>query len=504
MYNRFVKSILRKTLPVFIIIFWVLMMGLLVKQELIDERKTAAYKPFLSKDKLLSDQWKGIYFNDSPVGFVHTSIEPYTFEKGGSGYRILNDTRMNFMLLRQRSRVWFEAEVFVDEGYRLRTFDFSLSSGVHEMGVSGKVIAGGFMEVEIDSQGKISKKRIELPQDEGVVVASIVSPFHSFGELKVGKHYSIKVFNPFTLELESLSLDVTGKEKTTHKGEEVESFIVKSDYRGLEQTSWVSPDGEIIREETGMGWVLLNEDADIVSRMRESSSGKDIELAELVSVPSNVELRKGVKYIRVIMDGVGEGFDLESRRQKIVERKGTSKVIEINSDSADIEEALSLPVDGMREFLEPTDFIQSQDDDIRALAASIVGREKNTLLAAQKINQWLFKNIYKVPVVSIPSAIDVLKTREGDCNEHTVLFAALARAAGIPAKINVGLVYTDGRFYYHAWPGVYVGQWVEMDPTFGQDIADASHIKLLEGDISRQLDIVKLLSKIKLEVIEQR
>ena len=57
------KLILRKLLPVLIIIFWVLMMGLLVKQELIDEGKTAAYKPFLSKDKLLSDQWKGIYFN---------------------------------------------------------------------------------------------------------------------------------------------------------------------------------------------------------------------------------------------------------------------------------------------------------------------------------------------------------------------------------------------------------------------------------------------------------
>ena len=250
-------------------------MGLLVKQELIDEGKTAAYKPFLSKDKLLSDQWKGIYFNDSPVGFVHTLIEPFAYEKGGSGYRILNDTRMNFMLLRQRSRVRFEAEVFVDDAYRLRSFDFSLNSGVHEMGVSGKVIAGGFMEVEIDSQGKISRKKIKMPQEEGVVVASIVSPFHSFGELKVGNHYNLKVFNPFSLELESLALDVTAKEKTMYNGEEIDAYVVKSDYRGLEQTSWVSPEGEIIREETGMGWVLLQEDAGIVSRMRESSFGKD-------------------------------------------------------------------------------------------------------------------------------------------------------------------------------------------------------------------------------------
>ena len=498
------RSILRKSLPVLIVIFWALMMGLLVRQELIDEGKTAAYKPFLSKDRLLSDQWMGIYFNDSPVGSVHTSIEPYAFEKGGSGYRILNNTRMNFMLLRKRSLVRFEAEVFVDDGYRLRNFDLSLSSGAHEMGISGKVVPGGFMEVEIDSMGRISKKKIRLPQEEGLIVANIVSPFHSFGELRVGKRYSLKVFDPFSLELESLALEVTGKEKTMYKGEEIEVYVVKSDYRGLEQTSWVSPEGEIIREETGMGWVLLKEDAGIAGRMSGSASGKDIELAELVSVPSNVELHKGVEHIRVIMDGAGEGFDLESQRQRVVGRRGEGRIIEINSMTIDMAEARALPIDGMREFLQPSDLIQSGDDDIRALAARIVGGEKNSLLAAKKINQWLFKNIYKVPVVSIPSAIDVLKTREGDCNEHTVLFAALARAAGVPAKVNVGLAYADGRFYYHAWPAVYVGQWVEMDPTFGQDIADAGHIKLLEGGISRQLDIVKVLSKIKLEVTEQR
>lgn len=480
------------------------MMGLLLKQELVDERGTAAYKPLLSKDRLLSDQWMGIYFKDSPVGFVHTAVEPYTFERGRSGYRILNDTRMNFILLRKRSRVWFDAEVFVDESYKLKTFKFSLSSGAHELGVSGEVLAGGFMEVEIDSRGRISKKRVELPQEEGVIIANIVSPFHSFGELKVGKRYNLKVFNPFSLELESLTIDVTGREKTVHNNQEVDAYVVKSDYRGLEQTSWVSPEGEIIREETGMGWVLLKENENIVSRLRQTASGEEVELAKLVSLPSNVALRKGVEYVRVMLEGIGEGFDLESRRQRVIGTEDGSRLIEIKSAPVDTDKALSLPVEGMPEFLEPSDFIQSGDEEIRELAAKIVDGEKNSLRAAIKINQWLYKNIYKVPVVSIPSAIDVLKSREGDCNEHTVLFAALARAAGIPAKVNVGLAYTDGRFYYHAWPGVYVGEWVEMDPTFGQDIADAAHIKLLEGDISRQLDIVKLLSKIKLEVIEQR
>lgn len=125
-------------------------------------------------------------------------------------------------------------------------------------------------------------------------------------------------------------------------------------------------------------------------------------------------------------------------------------------------------------------------------------------MAAKKINNWVYKNIKKTPVVSIPSALDVLATMEGDCNEHTALFAALARSVGLPVKINVGLAYMEGSFYYHAWPSVFVGFWVDMDPTFGQDIADAAHIKFIDGDINRQLDIVRLIGKIKLEVIDYK
>ena len=50
----------------------------------------------------------------------------------------------------------------------------------------------------------------------------------------------------------------------------------------------------------------------------------------------------------------------------------------------------------------------------------------------------------------------MLRTKVGDCNEHTALYVAMARALGIPARIAVGLVYIHGAFYYHAWPEVYL------------------------------------------------
>jgi transglutaminase-like putative cysteine protease len=98
--------------------------------------------------------------------------------------------------------------------------------------------------------------------------------------------------------------------------------------------------------------------------------------------------------------------------------------------------------------------------------------------------------------------VDVLEVRKGDCNEHTSLYTALARAAGIPTKICIGVVYKDGLFYYHAWPAVYLDGWRPMDPTFGQDLADATHIKILEGGFERQADLLRVVGKMSVTVLE--
>jgi transglutaminase/protease-like cytokinesis protein 3 len=97
----------------------------------------------------------------------------------------------------------------------------------------------------------------------------------------------------------------------------------------------------------------------------------------------------------------------------------------------------------------------------------------------------------------------VLHTKKGDCNEHTVLFNALARAAGIPARTVVGMVYLRGAFYYHAWSEVWLGQWISLDSVLDQFPADVTHIKFVEGDIDRQIDILQLIGKLKIEVLEQ-
>lgn len=104
----------------------------------------------------------------------------------------------------------------------------------------------------------------------------------------------------------------------------------------------------------------------------------------------------------------------------------------------------------------------------------------------------------------MPNALEVLFNKAGDCYEHAVLVAAFLRTADIPAQIESSLTYLSGRFYYHAWNSVYLGKWITTDAIFNQFPADVTHIRLIRGEANKQLDLIGVMEKIKLEVLESQ
>ena len=145
--------------------------------------------------------------------------------------------------------------------------------------------------------------------------------------------------------------------------------------------------------------------------------------------------------------------------------------------------------------------VQSDDPRIQAQARQIAGRERRAGPVAELLTHWVFGNLKKEITISVPSAVQVLEDRRGDCNEHTVLYVALARALGLPARTAAGLVYLRGRFYYHAWPEVWLGQWVAVDPTFDQFPADASHLRFVIGGLARQVELLRLIGRLQVTVV---
>ena len=156
----------------------------------------------------------------------------------------------------------------------------------------------------------------------------------------------------------------------------------------------------------------------------------------------------------------------------------------------------------MARDLQPTLLIQSDASILKEQSAAIIGEEQDALRAAGLISSWIYQNLEKRPTLSIPNALQVYRLRAGDCNEHSALFAALARAAGIPTRIVAGLLYTEGRFFYHAWNEVYAGDWIAVDPLLNQIPADPTHVRLIVGELDRQVQLVKVLGRLSIKVID--
>jgi hypothetical protein len=157
------------------------------------------------------------------------------------------------------------------------------------------------------------------------------------------------------------------------------------------------------------------------------------------------------------------------------------------------------------EYLAPEPMIQSDDEGIVREAERISGwrtfGRNDPIRVAQRLTMGIHGMLEKRITFSIPNATQVLESRQGDCNEHTVLFVAMARALGLPARTAVGLVYLDGVFFYHAWPEVWLGEWVAVDPTFGQYPADAAHLRFVTGGLAQQVEIVRLIGNLDIEVL---
>jgi len=111
---------------------------------------------------------------------------------------------------------------------------------------------------------------------------------------------------------------------------------------------------------------------------------------------------------------------------------------------------------------------------IEAKAASLVGQEKDVYTNLYSIYHWVVDNIrYPAsPRLGDPAtSVDTLASKVGDCDDQSILFCALARAAGIPAWLQLGALFdpTDGSWNGHGWVQTYIplvgggGQYVIID-----------------------------------------
>ncbi|MCX8015669.1 MAG: transglutaminase-like domain-containing protein, partial [candidate division WOR-3 bacterium] len=243
----------------------------------------------------------------------------------------------------------------------------------------------------------------------------------------------------------------------------------------------------------------------IIEESREQALGEEpafvkIDVLSMFSIPVDTVITnpRHLKYLKVTIEGGDfSDFNIADNYQTILQNNPL--LLEIKTP--DFIASTKLPINTQLEFLRSTPYIQSDEQEIKKQAKLIIQNENDGLKAVEKILDWVYRNINKRATASLPSALDVLKNKEGDCNEHAILFTALCRAVGIPCQICVGLVYVNNKFYYHAWNKVFLNEWIPVDATFGQIPVDATHIKFAEGELDEQAKVLKIVGKVKMHIL---
>jgi transglutaminase-like putative cysteine protease len=203
---------------------------------------------------------------------------------------------------------------------------------------------------------------------------------------------------------------------------------------------------------------------------------------------------------------------VEDDRQKVRNRKGNSFELVVRARH---EPGKDTGGDSPgKEYLASNHFIDSDNAGVKALAKKAVASETDAWKKARRVEKWVHDNMKVSTAVGFPTAARIAQDLEGDCRQHALLTAAMCRAAGVPSRTAIGLVYnrSEGRspqFSFHMWTEVWVkGQWLGLDAVVGK--VGATHLKMGEHSWDRTvtlgplLPIASALGKVRIEVVSAR
>ncbi len=231
------------------------------------------------------------------------------------------------------------------------------------------------------------------------------------------------------------------------------------------------------------------------------SDVKDIKVANLnenVITKVNVSIAnsKAIEYMkmRAVFEPTGLVVDEDALNLPGQSFTGTIEgnriegVFEIEHPRYDGSNAPPFPPDfsgdeTLKPFLEPEEFIESDDPVLVGEAKKITAGAKDSWEAAVRLSGWVADEIG----YAIPGGATARKTydiRAGECGAHSILLASFCRAVGIPARVVWGCMYIPnfgGAFGQHAWNEIYMGEagWVPVDATAHEiDFLDSGHIRV--------------------------
>ena len=482
-----------RLLSLLVVATWIAQMGVLAKRNL--EASSMTLGGDLARYGA-SAQWKGVYSRGEKIGFLVGQTLPRD-----DGYELQEDGRLQMTLLGASTAARLHTSAIVDREFQLRSFVFSLDPGTGPISVRGQV-EGTTLRITVQTPSGTRSENREL--SEPPALSLNLSRRLAAAGLRPGLHLEVPVFDPATLRNAPMTVDVEQREVVRAADRPLPAFKVRTSFGGIASTSWVTDVGEVVREESPLGFMVVKETRERALSLAVSGEVQ-ADMYESAAVvpnpPRSIDDPSTVERLRIRLTGV----DLASPDVQGDGQTVTGDILELRDARSLRPQRSTEPLDA---YLRPELFVESDAPEVVEEARRAVAGVTGARARAEKLVRYVNDLLEKKPTVSLPSAREVLRTKVGDCNEHTVLYVAMARALGLPARIAVGLVYLRGAFYYHAWPEVYVaepdgrGMWLPVDPTLNQFPADPTHVRLARGGLDKQAIILTVIGRAKMTILD--
>ena len=459
---------------------------------------------------LPQEDWYELRIMGIKVGYSHIHIALAEYE-GQATIRVRSEMQMSLKRSGQGIEIKKTKDVYMNEAFQPVYFVTVSNESGAEKRVEGWVQDSDLV-TRTSLSGDVSEQRKPIP--EGAIFEDSLGLLVRERGLDVGKTYKLSVLNLELFQAIQTTVTIEREDTLAFEGQQQPVVLVNYDMQlmmgGINSTEWIGRDGTTYKMQmnlAGIGMEMLRTDRD---NALGAFGEVDVILEYRILPKGPAPIRGSLFRAKVVIpEGDVRKAIMETSEQTVSAdtqdpRKG---VLEIRR--APVDSDIAVTPEDLDEYLKPTVYVQADDPAIRQKAQEIVDGTEGRWEATQKICYWVYNSITdKTLKVGFGSAKQTLESLEGDCTEHTVLFAALARASGIPTRIVAGLVFQGEAFYYHFWPEVHVGRWVQVEPTLGQAQADATHIQLAGGHLESESvlefgeGVLRTLNQLQIETLE--
>ena len=454
----------------------------------------------LDVSALVGEDWYGVYMNGQKAGYSRNGI---AIESDGSivvtenaHFRVkMMDTAQDMQILLKRT--------YAKDGHLLR-----IEQQVNDVQGPKRFVAtveGDSMKLESTIAGVAKVETLPKPKESLVDAIKQIELVRK--DATVGDELAYTLFEPmYKKELDGVSR-IVGIEERNFEGAKTKVFKIETtiqDMGVIKSISYVTEKGKTLEDSIAGMLRMRLEPKEIAVDVNYNN---DVIVSNAAVIDKPISDPRTRKSLHLRLEGPLTADHLFSEERQTFVATGNTFDFMGRKISLEGYTTAKLPIteESVKQWLKPSVFVQSEDPRLIKKAKDIVGQATDSFVVSSALCHWVYRNVKTTYSAQLSNALEVLEHPEGDCTEHSILFVGLARAIGLPAREVAGLIYVNNgqpAFFFHQWAKVWVGKWVDVDPTFDQPLADVTHIKLAEGDLFEQAKLIPVIGKLKVTVLD--